>query len=103
MKLVVWSLRMVALFFGTGIKSPQKPVILSQTRFLSVLIEIGRGFWFDNFFDFLDRPTRHFFRFFAFTNANSDICLSVETLSFVQKALQLRFEIALPPQGPPVF
>src|SRR4028118_2212139 len=70
--------------------------IFSETRFLNVSIEIGRGFWFDNFFDFLDRPTRHFFRFFASTNANSDICLSVETLSLVQKALQLRFELPLP-------
>src|SRR4028118_791342 len=70
--------------------------IFSETRFLNVSIEIRRGFWFNNFFDFLDRPSRHFFRLFAFTNANSDICLSVETLSLVQKALQLRLEIALP-------
>src|SRR6476469_874191 len=96
MKLVVWIWRRVALFLGTNTKSPEKPVIFSETGFMNVSIEIGPGFWFDNFLDFLDRPSRHCFRPFAHTGTDSDICLSVETLSLVQKALQLRFNLALP-------
>jgi hypothetical protein len=44
MKLVVWSWRRVALFLGTNTKSPEKPVIFSETGFMNVSIEIGRGF-----------------------------------------------------------